>query len=424
MLKALSFLWLGALLSAGAAFCTQVILARQLGPADFGAFSAAISAVTLIAPLAGFGIASFWLKAFGKEGYEGLRWIRPSLAFTSLSILAVIALTIAWSMTGPHDTLSKQLFLVLSLYITGHTAIELGTAVFQLEGRFTQLALFQLLPHAMRLFAVAILSVYFGDRTSAESLAISYAAIALTLFAIGLHPIGRLLSGNITLKGHEASTPYQRNTTPRPPTVADILKESWPFGLAGIFHLIYFQSDIILLKYLAGDDQAGQYNVAFVLMTAAYIFPAVVYQKYLLPKIHRLANRDLPALRRLYQRGNTLMALTGAVATLCIIALAPLAIPLLFGTAYTQATGPLLILAFAAPIRFVATSVGAMLVTQDNMRRKVTYMGAVAIINLILNLTLIPIYGMTGAAISTVFCEALLLLLYWRSVRRFVFNPC
>jgi len=157
-------------------------------------------------------------------------------------------------------------------------------------------------------------------------------------------------------------------------------------------------------------------------MAAVYLFPSVIYQKYLLPKIHRWANHDLPTLHRVYLKGNRLMAVIGLMAMAVVMMLGPYAIPLLFGAAFAPSAAPLLILAFAIPVRFVATSVGAMLVTQDNMRRKVRYMGAVAVINVILNLLLIPYYGVTGAAIATVLSEMLLLLIYWFSVRNFVFT--
>ena len=116
------------------------------------------------------------------------------------------------------------------------------------------------------------------------------------------------------------------------------------------------------------------------------------------------------------------MAVIGLAAMVAVMIVGPYAIPHLFGAAFAKSSGPLQILAFAIPVRFVATSVGAMLVTQDNMRKKVGYMGAVGVINVILNLILIPHYSALGAAIATVASEAILLSIYWLSVRRFVFT--
>src|SRR3546814_17598760 len=76
------------------------------------------------------------------------------------------------------------------------------------------------------------------------------------------------------------------------PSMWQIFAEAWPFGAAGIFHLIYFQSNIILLKYIRGDEAEGVYNVAFVIMSAVYLIPSVIYQKFPLPKIHLWSNPD------------------------------------------------------------------------------------------------------------------------------------
>ena len=65
--NALALLWLGTLIGAGLAFLTQIILARKLGSEYFGMFSAVLAMVTLVTPLAGFGISQLWLKVFGQE---------------------------------------------------------------------------------------------------------------------------------------------------------------------------------------------------------------------------------------------------------------------------------------------------------------------------------------------------------------------
>src|SRR3546814_10198845 len=85
--------------------------------------------------------------------------------------------------------------------------------------------------------------------------------------------------------------------------------------------------------------------------------------------------------------------------------LSPVIISILFGKKYAEAHAILSILAIGIPIRFIATSVGSLLVSGRNMRNKSYIMGVVAVINLGSNALLIPVYGLYGAAISTIFCE-------------------
>ena len=62
------------------------------------------------------------------------------------------------------------------------------------------------------------------------------------------------------------------------------------------------------------------------------------------------------------------------------------------------------------------------LFTRDYMPTKTFIMGAVAFVNIVLNLYLIPLYSFFGAAISTLISEILLLLFYVLAVKRDVFG--
>ena len=95
-------------------------------------------------------------------------------------------------------------------------------------------------------------------------------------------------------------------------------------------------------------------------------------------------------------------------------------VSILFGDHYAQAAFILKILSFSVPFMFVAFSSGAVLVTQNNMKLKVKLMILVALLNISLNLVLIPLYGMVGAATATIISNALLALLYFITAKRLV----
>ncbi len=420
--KVISLLWISSLLGAGCAFLTQVILARQLGPSDFGIFAAALAIITLLAPLAGFGIAGYWLKVFGQEGWYAIRWLPGSFRFTALSTLTVVLLLVGWAMLGPHDAFTSTVLLVLTFYIFGQLAIELVSGKLQLEERYLNLALWQFLPHFLRLFLVVVLIYATTIVLSVKIVAYAYAVVALVIFIVGVVLLIRMYQGKFSLKGHHASEGLEKQNKQDLPGMFQVAVQSWPFGLAGIFYLIYFQSDIILLKYLSGAVTAGIYNVAFLVMAAVYLLPSVIYQKFMLPKFHRWAHHDRERFYHTYRAGNIYMLGLGVVVMLGIWIVIPWAIPVLFGAEYQDAVLLLMILSLAAPIRFLATSVGATLVTQDHMQRKVKYMGTVAALNIILNLALIPIFGGVGAAVATVTSELVLLIIYFISVRSNVFT--
>lgn len=415
--KAISLLWLGSIAGAGCAFLTQVILARELGPTNFGLFSAVLSMIILVTPLAGFGVGSFWLKAFGQEGWAAQRWFHKSFVFISLTTFLVIIALMAWAFLGPHEALTTFLINVMTFYLLSQLVVDLVSAKLQLEESYFRLALWQFLPHLLRLLIIVFLAYIVTTQLTLNIAVYAYALISLCVFGLGVSLLWQLYIGRFRLKGHgdKLIIPKYQITSVK---LIDVVSQSWPFGFAGIFYLVYFQSAVILLKYIEGDEAAGIYNVAIIIMVAVYMLPSVIYQKFLLPKMHRWSNSDRQMFYKVFRVGNRGMLVLGIVAMILIWLFAPLVIKSLFGTEYQGAIMPLMILAFAVPLRFVSTSVGAVLVTQEHMREKVCYMGIVALINVIFCLILIPDYGVIGAAIATSLSDLVLLFLYFLGSKR------
>lgn len=409
--KTISLLWVGSIMGAGCAFLTQVLLARELGPAAFGAFAAALAMVMLVAPLASFGVGGFWLKAFGEEGWQAVRWLRGSLKYTLLTTFLMLTGLFCWAMFGPHDVSTRELLMVLSVYLLGQVAVELVSAKLQLEERYLGLALWQFLPHLMRLMLVAMLALVINKLMTLHNVAYAYGLISLLVFLFGAFLMWRMYGGHLALKGHgEASK------SASPPALLASIKQvavqSWPFGLAGVFYLIYFQSDIILLKYIAGDEAAGIYNVAFVVIATVYMLPGVVYQKFLLPKIHRWARHDRAKVSQVYRTGNLIMLILGFISMVILWLTANFVLPWIFGEGYEEAVFIVMVLALGVPLRFVSLSTGAFLMADGYIRKKAALMAIAATINVTLNIFLIPVYGAIGAAVATCLTEVFLFISY------------
>ncbi len=408
----------GSLLGAGLAFLTQTILARHLGAESFGVFSATLAMVILISPLAGFGVSQLWLKLYGEEGSMANRWLDSSFNLVITTTFLAISILWFWAFLGMHDTTTRLLILVLSFYILGQVSMGLVSSKLQLEERYTDFAAWQLLPHLTRFLLICLFAFIFTSWMTPENIAFIYASVSIVVTCLAIIQLWYMARGHFILKGHDEKQFTKLNI----PTTISVLKNSWPFGLATFFYLIYYQSDIVLLKYMIGDKEAGIYNVAFTIIAAVYLFPGVVYQKYLLPKLHRWAHHDRDKFYTIYRKGNIAMLILGLIAMLIIWGLSNWGIPFLFGTEYQDAVILVNILAISAPIIFVAFSTGATLVTQQHMKRKVTYMGSVALINIVLNIILIPKYGAIGAASATVISNFTLLLLYYYASEKIVFS--
>lgn len=417
VVKAVSSLWLATLAGAGLAFITQAILARFLLPEAYGVFSSSLSFVMLFVPLAGFGVAQFWLKTFGQEGWAGRRWLIGSLKFIVYSTALVFCGLMIWAIFGPHDFLTSWVLFLLAFHVLAQVAFELVSSRLQLEEKFQALAIWQLFPHFSRFILVAILGLFLSYDLDVVLGSLMYSLVALLMMPIGYYMLKPMFTNDFGLVGHDRNT---GNNNEERKSWKAVVAQSWPFGLAAFAHLIYYQSDIVLLKYLDSDTSAGIYNIAFLVISAIYLLPGVIYQKYFLPKIHRWSIQEPARVKEVFEQGNIAMLLLGLLFLVGIWVTADWGIALLFGKSYAEAAYVLKALSFSVPFMFVAFSAGAVLVTQNHMKLKVKLMLFVALLNVVLNLVLIPSYGMMGAASATIISNALLAALYFFTAKRLV----
>jgi O-antigen/teichoic acid export membrane protein len=227
-----------------------------------------------------------------------------------------------------------------------------------------------------------------------------------------------MLRGEFYLKGHGSNNLSNGEHNLIYPSMFDIWKESWVFGFAGMFYIVWSTSNIVLLKYLAGDKDAGFYGVSILVINAICILPNVIYSKYLMPKIHRWSSQDISKLREVYILGNKVMLIIGCLMMASLFLFSTFMIELIFGHEFSESANILIILAITLPIKFVGHSVGALLVAKDNMLKKVKVMGTVAVLNVVMNIVAIPNWGVYGVAATSVISELILLTLYYLLVKK------
>jgi len=412
---AIGMLWLATLAGAAMVFLAQMLLARRLGPDNYGLFASSLATVTVLAPMAGFGLSQFRLKAYGAEGWAGDRWLRPSLRFSMFTGALACALAVAWAIGGEAvDDATRLTLLLLVPVIAGVFAVDLVGSKLRLEEKHGALALWQMLMPAGRLAVAATLLVL--PFASAQAAALGYGLVSLAIAAIALPQLIAMQRGQTELKGHgpRPSSPAFDTT----PGAMQLWSSAWAYGLAAVLYPVFFQVSTVLLKYLGSNAQAGHFGVALAVMTAIYLFPATVYQKFLLSRLHRWAVHDRPKFWRVYRAGNIAMLASGVLVGALLAVASPWLVPLAFGPAFADVAELLAILSLCVPIRFLSTAVGSVLLTEHHMRYRVFAMLLATVVAVLLNWVAIPRWGIDGAAWATVTAETVLLIAMWLGARR------
>ncbi len=184
-----------------------------------------------------------------------------------------------------------------------------------------------------------------------------------------------------------------------------LLRDSWPFILSGLAVIVYMRIDQIMIKEMLGIYDVGIYAVAVTLSEAWYfvpqlivgsLFPAIVNAKKTSSIIYnqRLSN--------LYQMMFWMAIVVAIVTTFT----ASYIVPLLYGDAFTGSTNSLCIHIWAGIFVAVGAVNKSHLVT-ENLQKLLTISFCIgAVLNVILNYFFIALYGIEGAAISTVISYA------------------
>ncbi|WP_265110766.1 polysaccharide biosynthesis C-terminal domain-containing protein [Halosolutus halophilus] len=184
-----------------------------------------------------------------------------------------------------------------------------------------------------------------------------------------------------------------------------------------------YNLDIILLRIMVGSTETGYYRAALVVAEFLWFVPLAV-QATLVHSTSRLWVEE--KFNQLTVIATQVTRYTLLFLVLLVLGVMGLARPLLttyFGPEFEAATIPLLlllpgVLGFALIRPILAISQG-----QENLRVLILSTSAAALLNFVLNISLIPLYGMNGAAIATSISYGSMFFAHVWSARFLGFDP-
>lgn len=183
-----------------------------------------------------------------------------------------------------------------------------------------------------------------------------------------------------------------------------LLRDSWPLIIASVIVSIYMKIDQIMIKEMLGAAENGSYAAAVRISETWYFIPMVITSS-LFPAIinAKLNNKELYK-KRLQQLYNFMVGLSIAIA-LPITFLNEFIIELLFGIEFIEAASVLMIHIWAGVFVSLGVASGAWLINENLQKYSMYRTTFGAIMNICLNLLLIPKYGIVGAAFTTLISQ-------------------
>jgi len=188
-----------------------------------------------------------------------------------------------------------------------------------------------------------------------------------------------------------------------------ILKVSLPMGIASFLSLVMFNFDLVLMGFLRPAAEVGRYSAAYKIV-GFFLSLVFLYNRNLFPSVSRCKG-DPARLGRIAQRTQRyvlLLALPLAAGGACLSG--PL-MRLTFGAEFGGGAAALAILIWIVPFASTRVLYRVTLVSHgfQNANLRVSFVAVV--VNVLLNILLIPRFSLVGAAIASLSAEALLLCL-------------
>jgi O-antigen/teichoic acid export membrane protein len=200
------------------------------------------------------------------------------------------------------------------------------------------------------------------------------------------------------------------------PAARDLFTRSGQLVVSAFLGLVIFNFDLIFLRYVRGAEAAGYYHAGYTFLAFA-VNVLIAYGHSVMPTF---ARPDLPMADKRAVYHTTIanaFAFTLPVAVGGCL-LAPGLIALVYGAEYAPAAAVLAWLVWVIPIAGARESAVAALLASNGERAFLRSNVITVVCNVALVLTLVPWYGLLGAAAATVATEAVrLVVIAWCAVQ-------
>ena len=188
------------------------------------------------------------------------------------------------------------------------------------------------------------------------------------------------------------------------------------FAMAGIFVRIYNAADSVLLGYFSGSAAVGLYSVPAKVVTAlqALIPGAIIASIY--PAMSHYYVNSRVMLERIFERSVGYLLMLALPITGGLLVLIPTLLRTIW-PAYASAASTFFLMAIGIPFLFLTFPSGYLLNACNRQRKNTINRAVITFVNIVLNLLLIPYWGIVGAGIAFLAANVLLFILDFSAAR-------
>ena len=371
-----------------------VLLARLLGVKEYGVFAGAFAFVGIAMPYSTLGSGLLFVRyVAGHRHNYAAYWGNVLLS----TMCAGAVLTAALWFLAPHLLNQASASIVLWVAIANCVFSQLVASmgfVFQAFELLRMTAMLNILTNSLRLLTVGIMMGLMPHASAGQW------AIASVYISFLAALVGFLLVSN-------------RYGPPRfvPAMIPSHAIEGLGYSLGWSAQSAYNDIDKTLLSHYGMNVQNGIYTTAYRIVDMATV-PIGALDAAALPRYFRKSSEDIHSVPPLAARLAIRASLVGLLASAFLFLGAPL-IPLLVGRGFTEAVVALRWLCLIPALRGLHQLMGCAITGMGFQRLRTVAQLTAALLNLALNLWLIPRFGWLGAAWASLATDGSLAVVNW-----------
>lgn len=363
------------------AFVTFALVAKLVGPTITGTYFFGVSVTSLFVILSDLGMTPVVIRAISGSREDGERLLGAAFRLKLFLIPAAVIASLG------YVVLTKQ----TDIAILGTVAV----ACFVMSADAIHLVLYGALRGRQNLRPEA-LGMFIGQIFTSVG---SFTAAFMGFGAIGLATA--LFAGSAWNVIWALIQSKKFGLVILPPHRSDFRKlaaEAVPFGIAGISVKLYSYVDSLLIQAHHGATAVGMYAVAYKMTYALQFFP-LTFTAALYPALSKQwAEKRHDELKRTFLGSMRFLAAVGFPISAGLSALAPRLIPLVYGSKFNGAIEPFQVLPWVLLPIFIDFPIGSLLNATHRAHLKTAAMVVTMLVNVFLNIVLVPSYGPLGAA--------------------------
>jgi O-antigen/teichoic acid export membrane protein len=393
----------GLLVNKAIALVTYAYLARSIGPMTFGQYAAAMGFASLFTVIADAGLVYVLIRDLAQHPERLREYFINTFILKTILIALLAAVTWVSAAAFHYPANLRPLIVVASLFIGVSSFSSLWTGVFRAWERMELEAIFQSIESVLTLVStVAIL------HAKGSIMQVLFGRIAVSAFvcllAFGFIQRREKMRWSLNLK-----------------LIRFLLAEGAPFALVAASWQIYARLNVVWLAKSADSATVAFYQSAISIVELPILMLPMIFNRSLFPVFSRL--RDKPEMIPILRGGLKLLWLSLVPILIAFIGWAPVLIHAVFGAAYAQSAPLLRIIAISLLFTYPSTVLGTYLGATGRQKINVV-ISLVGLITLpLLNMLLIPHFGVRGAAFAFVSTEIFGVVLCLTAVRRIIKEP-